>query len=307
MRIPPPLIVVLGPTAVGKTGLSADLCGRFNGHVVNADSRQIYRYMDVGTAKPTRAEIVNAPHHLIDLRNPDESLSLAEYQKLAYGTINRLHATENTPFLIGGSPLYIRAVVEGLQIPEVPPNPPLREELEALGREGGWRALFAKLEALDPQTAHQIDARNMRRVIRALEIVICTGRSKVELEGKRPPPYRILQIGLDRPRQNLYARIDRRVEMMIERGLIEETKALLAAGYDLELPAMSSLGYREMIDYLQGRLSIEEAQFRIKTETHRYVRHQYTWFRRMTDICWFDMTADPVDEILETVEEFLDR
>lgn len=303
----PPLIVLLGPTAVGKTALSAALCNRYGGHVVNADSRQIYRQMDIGTAKPTPDEITHAPHHLIDIRNPDESLSLSEYQTLAYQTINDLHAKQIQPLLIGGSALYIRSVVEGLRIPEVPPNPELRAELEALGANGGWQALFAKLEDLDPATAQQIDRRNMRRVIRALEIVMMTGQSKVELEGKEQPPYRILQIGLDRPRENLYQRIDQRVDLMIERGLIDETKALLATGYDIRLPAMTSLGYREIIAYINGTLTLDDAIAQIKTETHRFVRHQYTWFRRMANIDWFDMTTNPTEGILTHIEEFLDN
>ncbi|MEM7127864.1 MAG: tRNA (adenosine(37)-N6)-dimethylallyltransferase MiaA [Chloroflexota bacterium] len=301
------MIVLLGPTAVGKTALSAALCNRYGGHVVNADSRQIYRQMDIGTAKPTPDEITHAPHHLIDIRNPDESLSLSEYQTLAYQTINDLHAKQIQPLLIGGSALYIRSVVEGLRIPEVPPNPELRAELEALGANGGWQALFAKLEDLDPATAQQIDRRNMRRVIRALEIVMMTGQSKVELEGKEQPPYRILQIGLDRPRENLYQRIDQRVDLMIERGLIDETKALLATGYDIRLPAMTSLGYREIIAYINGTLTLDDAIAQIKTETHRFVRHQYTWFRRMANIDWFDMTTNPTEGILTHIEEFLDN
>ena len=303
----PPLIVLLGPTAVGKTALTALLCDRYSGQIVSADSRQIYRIMDIGTAKPTPAEIAQAPHHLIDIRNPDESLSLAEYQTLAYQTIGSLHQTGAQPILLGGSALYIRGVVEGLKIPEVPPNPELRAELESLGEVGGWQPLYTKLSDLDPLTAQQIDPQNMRRVIRALEIVITTGQSKVALEGKEPPPYRILQIGLDRPRDNLYRRIDQRVDQMVEEGLVEETQALLAAGYDMKLPAMTSLGYREIVAYLNGTLALDEAIAQIKTETHRFVRHQYTWFRRMQQICWYDMTSDPVDDILQRIDRFLNE
>ncbi len=301
----PPLVAILGPTAVGKTGLSTLLCQRFGAEVINADSRQVYRAMSIGTAKPTTRELASAPHHLIDIRNPNESLSLSEFQHLAFETIDELHRRQTLPLLIGGSALYIRSVVEGLKIPEVPPNPELRAELEAVADADGWEPLFHRLQSLDPATAAKIDRRNIRRVIRALEIVITTGQPKVVLEGKEPPPYRILLIGLDRPREELYERIDRRVDQMMADGLIDETQALLDAGYDVKLPAMSSLGYHEIIAYLQGELSLEQAVERIKTETHRFVRHQYTWFRRMENIQWFDMSEEPQEQIAQMIEEFL--
>lgn len=303
----PPLVTLLGPTAVGKTQLSTVLCQRYDGEVINADSRQIYRTMDIGTAKPTHAELSLAPHHLVDIRNPDESLSLSEFQQLAFETIDLLHARGRLPLLIGGSALYIRSVVEGLKIPEVPPNPELRAELESIAEGEGWEPLFDKLQALDPATAAKIDRRNVRRVIRALEIVITTGKSKVSLEGKEPPPYRMLLIGLDRPREELYSRIDQRVDAMLAAGLIEETQALLDAGYDIRLPAMSSLGYHEIIAYLQRELSLDEAVMQIKTETHRFVRHQYTWFRRIADIHWFNMNDEPCDEICQLIDAFLEE
>jgi tRNA dimethylallyltransferase len=300
-----PLIVLLGPTAVGKTDLSLDLCQQFQGEIICADSRQIYRGMDIGTAKPTPQERARVPHHLFDIRTPAEALSVSEYQELAYRTIDDVHARKRVPFLVGGSPLYIRAVVEGLRIPEVPPDPALRAELEAYAEQQGWEALFRRLQRLDPATAARTDPKNVRRVVRALEIVMTTGRSKTELEGSDPPPYHILQVGLDRPRDALYARIDQRVEQMVARGLLDETRRLLDAGYDASLPAMSSLGYREMIAHLHGGMTLEEAMQKIKTETHRYARHQYTWFRRMRRIVWFDMQQAPQDEMAGRIAEFL--
>ncbi len=301
----PPLIVLLGPTAVGKTALSLELCRRFSGEVVSADSRQIYRMMDVGTAKATAGEQATAPHHLIDIRRPDEPLTVAEYQRLAYCTINAVHERGNVPFLVGGTALYVRAVVEGLRIPEVPPDPEIRAELEAFLATEGREALFQRLEESDPATAAVIDHRNPRRILRALEIFLITGRPKVELEGKEPPPYRTLQIGLSRNRTHLYQRIDQRVDSMITQGLIEETERILAADFDPKLPALTSLGYREIQAYLEQAMSLDEAVDKIKTETHRYVRHQTTWFRKMENILWFDMDDDPTDQILETVEQFI--
>jgi len=291
------LVVLLGPTAGGKTALSLELCERFNGEVVGADSRQIYRGMAIGTAKPTAAEQARVPHHLIDLCAPDAAFSLADYQALAYQTIDQLHQRGKLPFLVGGTALYVRAVVEGLRIPEVPPNPALRTELEARLAAEGREALFAQLQALDPATAAVIDRLNPRRLLRALEIVMSTGQSKVALEGAQPPPYRILQIGLDRDRTVLYDRINRRVDQMMADGLIAETERLLAQGYRPPLPAITSLGYRELIAYLAGELPLAAAVEKIKTETHRYVRHQYTWFRKMPEIVWFDLDQQSELEI----------
>lgn len=301
----PPLIVIVGPTAVGKTALSLGLCERFNGEVVSADSRQIYRGMDICTAKATLAERQRVPHHLIDLCDPATPFSLAEYQQAAFRTIDAIHARKGIPFLVGGTALYLRAVIEGLRLPEVPPDPALRETLEGFLAEQGRDVLLQWLQRVDPATAAVIDGKNPRRVLRALEIFLSTGQSKVALEGSTPPPYRILQIGLDRPREELYQRADARIEAMVAAGVVEETQRLLAAGYYPPLPAITSLGYREIIDYLEGRLRWEEALAKFKTETHRFIRHQYTWFRKMQGILWFDLSATADDVIYQHVADFL--
>jgi tRNA dimethylallyltransferase len=301
----PPLIVLLGPTAVGKTELSLTLCERFGGEIVSADSRQIYRGMDIGTAKATAAEQARAPHHLIDLRNPDETLTLAEYQALAYQTIDAIHSRGHTPFLVGGTALYIRAVVQGLRIPAAPPDPVLRHELEAVAATGGAAALFERLQQLDPATAAVIDRRNPRRLLRALEIVITTGRSKVELEGADPPPYRMFLLGLTRSRAVLYPRIDRRVDQMVAAGLVEETQRLLAAGYGPPLPSVTTLGYREIMAYLAGELTLAQAVAKIKTETHRYVRYQETAFGKLPGVHWFDLDESPSTAVTNAVAAFL--
>ena len=251
--VAPPLVVLVGATAVGKTALSLTLCERFAGEVISADSRQIYRGMDIGTAKASLAERSRIPHHLIDIRDPDAVLTVAEYQALAYAAIDDIHRRGCVPFLVGGTALYVRAVAEGLRIPSVPPDAVLRAALEADLAEGGVDALARRLTDLDPKTAAQIDRRNPRRVLRALEIVLLTGHAKVDLEGSSPPPYRILALALDRPRADLHRRIDARVDAMFAQGLVAETERLLAAGYDPAPPAMTSLGYREVIAYLAGR------------------------------------------------------
>lgn len=304
-KIDPPLIVLMGPTAVGKTTLSLEMCTYIGGEIVGADSRQVYRMMDIGTAKPTANELARAPHHLISIRNPDEILTVAEYQRLAFAAIDDIHARKFTPILVGGSALYLRAVVEGLRIPNVPPNPELRDQLEAELTTDGVDALFRRLQQLDPATAAVIDAKNPRRVLRALEIFLVTGKPKVELEGADPPPYRILEIGLDRERPILYDRIDRRVEQMVEDGLVTETQRLLGAGYSDALPSMTSLGYREVIAYLNGEMDLETCIERIQIETHRFVRHQYTWFRRMKESHWFDLDHAVSSDIMGLVSSFL--
>ena len=303
----PPLIVILGPTAVGKTSLSLDLAARLDGEIVGADSRQIYRGMDIGTAKPSAEEQAQVPHHLVDIQRPDTQMALATYQQMAFSVIDGIHLRGRVPFLVGGSALYLQAVIEGLQIPEVAPNPALRAELEKFAQENGHEALHTRLRASDPEAAARIHPNNLRRVIRALEIVQTTGRRKSELEAAAPPPYRILKIGLDLPRPLLHERIDQRVHDMVEAGLVEEMESLLAAGYSPDLPALSSLGYQEIAAHLRGEISLQAAVERIQIETHRFVRHQYTWFRRIPDIHWFDVSEAPQPAIRKLTASFLHR
>jgi tRNA dimethylallyltransferase len=300
------LVVLLGPTAVGKTELSLRLCEQFGGEVVSADSRQIYCGMDIGTAKATPAEQARVPHHMLDLRAPDQVLTVAEYQQLAYAAIDKIHRRGRVPFLVGGSALYVRAVTAGLRIPEVPPDPALRAQLEEELARDGLAPLVARLQQIDAATAAQIDLRNPRRVLRALEIVLITGQPKVALEGAVPPPYRMLQLALTRERGALHRRIDARVEQMVAEGLVEETKRLLAAGYAPTLPAMTSLGYREIISYLEGSMTLDQAVERIQIETHRFVRHQMTWFRKLPGLQWFDMDVVDADAIERFAGQWLE-
>jgi tRNA dimethylallyltransferase len=267
---------------VGKTALSVRLGEALGGEVVSADSRQVYRGMDIGTAKPTADEQAQTPHHLIDIRDPDEPLSLAEYQALAYQVIDDLLARGKLPMLVGGTGQYVRAVVQGWGIPAVPPD----------------EALHARLRALDPVAAERIDPRNVRRVVRALEVCLVAGRPISELQRRCPPPYRIVHVGLTRPRPALYRRADDRVEAMLAAGLIGEVRRLVEAGYGWHLPAMSGLGYRQIGAHLRGEVSLEEAIQRIKRQTRRFIRQQYNWFRPSDPrIYWFDLEVTPLPAV----------
>ena len=297
-----PLLVIVGPTAVGKTELSLRLAEVFEGEIVSADSRLFYRGMDVGTAKPTPEERARFPHHLIDVADPDETVGLAEFQEQAYAAIDGVHARGKLPLLVGGTGQYVRAVVEGWRIPRVPPDPALRAELEAQAEREGSEHLHARLARLDPVAARRLDHRNVRRVVRALEVCLITGRPISEQQGKQPPPYRILQIGLTMERAALYDRADRRVEAMIAAGLEDEVRGLVEAGYGWDLPAMSGLGYAQFRPYFEGQATLEEVVAEIERATRRFIRHQYNWFR-LNDpaIRWFDVTETALGEIEQVV------
>lgn len=273
------LLAIVGPTAVGKSALALRLAERFHGAIISADSRLIYRHMDIGTAKPTPAERARVPHYLIDILNPDEPFGLAQFQELAYRAIADAHHQGYLPMLVGGTGQYVWAVLEGWSIPRVPPQPTIRAQLEEQARQEGPEALHRRLAELDPTAAARIDPRNVRRVIRALEVCLTTGQPISELQRKNPPPYDTLIIGLQMERAELYARIDERVEQMIAAGLVDEVRRLLEAGYPPDLPAFSSLGYRQIIAYLRGETTLEEAIARIKRETRRLVHQQSIWFR----------------------------
>ena len=301
----PPLLVIVGPTAVGKTALSLQLAQQFQGEIISADSRLFYRGMDIGTAKPTPAERTAVPHHLIDICAPDETITLGTYQALAYAAIDEIQARSKLPILVGGTGQYVMAVVEGWGIPRVPPRPALRAALRRLGQ----AELARWLRQLDPVAAARIDARNVRRVVRALEVTLVAGVPMTALQEKRPPPYRIEMIGLHREREALYERIDARVDKMMAAGLLAEVERLQAAGYGRRLPAMSGLGYRQLHDYLAGERSLAEAVARIKFETHRFVRQQATWFRQDDPrIAWFAMDEAGVETAVAThVADWLAR
>lgn len=288
------VLVLTGPTAVGKTRLAIHWATQFNGEIIGADSRQIYRYMDIGTAKPTPEEQTAAPHHMLDMVNPDENFTLAEYQDKVYPLIGDIHQRGKLPMLVGGTGLYITAVMEGWQIPEVPPNPELRAELEQKSAE----ALFAQLQALDPTTAAQIDRSNPRRLVRALEVTLVSGRPFSELRQKSPPNYDALYFALTMQREALYQQADKRIEKMLDAGWVDEAKKLQEMGYAPPTPSMSALGYPQIFAHLRGEISFDEMRQHIQFATHKFIRRQYTWLRgHDPGWQWIEPTADVANQI----------
>jgi len=301
-----PLVIILGPTGVGKTRLAMDLAGRLDGEIVGADSRQIYRHMDIGTAKPTAEQRTLIPHHLIDIALPDYNLSLAEYQDAAYSAIDGLHKRGKLPFLVGGSGQYITAVEEGWGIPRVPPNLDLRAELEEYAAQTSPQALHDRLRQVDATSAERIHPNNTRRVIRALEVQMLTGSAISELQVKRPPAYRILRLGLMLPRAILYPRVDARVDEMIRTGFVDEVKGLLNMGYDRSLPSMTGLGYLEIAGHILDGAPLDEAVERSKFSTHEFIRRQDVWFRGHDNgILWHNVNDLNVDALADELQEWL--
>jgi tRNA dimethylallyltransferase len=303
-RTKPTLILIVGPTAVGKTEIAIQLAGHFNGEIVSADSRLFYRGMDIGTAKPTRAEQMRVPHHLIDIAEPDEILSLALFQKKAHEAIADIHARGKFPFLVGGTGQYIRAVTEGWTPPEVMADARLRDELERLKDTKGIPWLHDKLRSLDPAAAERIDARNYRRTIRALEVILTTGKRFSDQRGQIESEYHLITIGLTRPRAELYEKVDQRIEAMFANGFLDEVKSLLQKGYPPSLPTMSAIGYRECIRVIHGELSEEQAKVEIRRATRVFVRRQANWFKESDpNIKWFQAT----DGVVKEIESYIRR
>jgi tRNA dimethylallyltransferase len=302
MDVKKPLVVIVGPTAVGKTSLSLRIAADIDVEIVSADSRQIYRGCDIGTAKPSAEELKAVPHHLIDVVDPDQILSLAEFQERAYAAIDHIQQRGHLPLLVGGTGQWVRAVVEGWGVPRVPPDPALRARLKARVAANDPGILHHELATVDPETAAKIDARNVRRVIRALEVYYKTGRPISAHQTKAPPDYQIVQIGLTMPRELLYQRVDQRIDKMMAEGLLAEVKALAEAGYNWNMPALMGLGYKQLGQYLRAEISLDEAVALIKKETRRFIRQQYNWLRRDDEnIYWFDVAKQDPDASVKTL------
>ncbi len=277
-----PLIVILGPTASGKTSLAIQLAKKFGGEIISADSRTIYENMDIGTAKPTRDEQKVIPHYLLDIIKPDQRFSVAEFQKLAFQKIAEILKRGKIPFLIGGSGLYIDAVCEGFKIPALSADKKLRKKLVQKSE----TQLIKQLKKLDPEATQKIDVKNKRRIIRALEVCLTTGKKFSELQRSERPDFQILKIGIKIPRQKLYQQINKRTGQMIKEGLVDEVKKLYKIGYDFNLPALSGLVYKEIGEYVRGKITLDEAVEKAKQKTRNFAKRQMTWFRRDSKIKW---------------------
>jgi len=300
------LVAIVGPTGIGKSQLALRLARTFEGEIVSADSRQVYRHMDIGTAKPSREELSLVSHHLINILNPDEDFSLAQYQELAYRVIGDIHQRNKLPILVGGSGMYVWSVLEGWGIPRVPPDLEFRHGLEEKAARVGEDELYQELEEIDPVAAQRIDQRNVRRTIRALEVHRGTETPFSQLQYKEAPPFNTLIIGLTTDRAELYRRIDLRVDEMIKQGLVAEVEKLVNMGYDFNMPAMSGIGYKQISMFLNDELALATAIQQIKFETHRFVRHQYNWFQLKDErIKWFDIQSKLDSEITALLARFI--
>lgn len=283
-------LVLLGPTAVGKTKLSLELAAELNGEILSADSMQVYRGMDIGTAKPTLEERQGIPHHLIDIRNPDEEWTVSDFIQQANSLTGQIAARGHLPIIVGGTGLYLWSLLEGFSFPITPADQAVRERLEKVDA----AALFDKLSRVDPSAAAKIHANDKKRLIRALEVYELTGKPISELQKLRAHPphlsvggHNYLLVGLNVPREELYVRIERRVDDMIAKGLVEEVKGLLAKGYSKELNSFQALGYKEAVDYLDGQWDKKTMIEELKKRTRHFARRQLTWFRRFKDAAWF--------------------
>lgn len=286
------LLVLVGPTAVGKTRLSLELAQTYNCEIISGDSMQVYRGMDIGTAKATEEERSLIPHHLIDIHMPDYPFSVAEFQERARTLIDEISGRGKLPFIVGGTGLYVESVCYDYQFAERGMDEAFREEQRLYALEHGDEALHRKLQEIDPETAQRIHPNDQRRVIRALEMFHTTGMKMSEqLAGqKKESPYELCIVGLTMDRDLLYKRIEQRIDEMLEQGLVGEVKQLLDQGYGMDLISMQGLGYKEIAAYLHGTYSLEEAVTLLKRDTRHFAKRQLSWFRHMKDIQWVDVT-----------------
>lgn len=299
------VLLVVGPTGVGKSSLSIDLALAINGEIISADSRYLYRGMNIGTAKPSLEERRGVEHHLIDVANPNEIWSLADYLEKTYHSIELIHAKNKLPIIVGGTGQYMRALIEGWVVPELEANGNLRNALMDWSNEIGPQALHQKLTIIDAEAAKFIDPTNLRRTIRALEVIMSTGQKFSSLRIKEGPAYDYWIIGLTLDRSTLFAKVDQRIEEMFNQGLVEEVKGLLDVGMTSTLPSMSAIGYREVAGYLRGELDLETTKELMRKGTRQFIRRQANWFKASNpSIHWYDMNENPLELILRDLRGF---
>lgn len=290
-----PLLVILGPTAVGKTELSLKIAQETDGEIISADSMQIYKEMDIGTAKVSEIDQKSIKHHMIDILNPDFNFSVADYKEKVDKIIPEIIKRDHLPILAGGTGLYIKAVIDGFLFPDMNKDYELRKKLKEYADKYGNKYIHNKLKKIDPQLAENVHPNDIKRVIRGIEVYKQTGKTLThykKLQKKRPDRYNALKIGLKRNRQELYKRINKRVDIMLEKGLIEEVKKLLNNGYNISSTAMQGLGYKEIIGYLEGEYDLKEAIRILKRDTRRFAKRQISWFKRDPEIKWFNLSCE---------------
>jgi len=307
-----PLVILAGPTAVGKTELSIRLAKDIGGAVISADSMQVYRYMDIGSAKVMPHEMDSVPHYLIDCLEPSEEFNIVRFQQMAQAALEEIYALGQIPIIAGGTGFYIQALLYDVDFTAQDADEAFREELAALARAQGNHVLHEKLRDIDPVSYETIHENNSKRVIRALEYYHLTGQpisEHNEQEREKPSPYDFAYFVLTDERQHLYDRIDRRVDAMMEKGLLDEVKKLYEMGYRRDMVSMQGLGYKELLDYLEGKCSLEDAVYIIKRETRHFAKRQLTWFRRERDVIWFDKSEYQYDDaaILRGMKENLQK
>jgi tRNA dimethylallyltransferase len=302
----PKLIVLIGPTAVGKTKTSIHLAKTFDAEIISGDSMQIYKGMDIGTAKITEEEMEGVPHHLIDIKNPHESFSAAEFQQLVREKIAEIHSRGKMPMIVGGTGLYIQSVIFDYQFTDAPGDAEYRSRLEETVKEKGIAPLYDHLQRIDPEAAKNIHPNNTRRVIRALEIFHCTGKTMTGYQESQSDEllYDTALIGLTMDREKLYNRINMRVDLMMDEGLIKEVKTLFDLGLR-EVQSVQAIGYKEIYEYLDGSISLERAIENLKQNSRRYAKRQLTWFRNKMDVTWFDVTDETHQKIIKEISKFI--
>jgi tRNA dimethylallyltransferase len=290
-----PVIVIVGPTASGKTRLSIELARLIDASIVSADSMQIYKYMDIGTAKPDNEEMSGIRHYMIDVAYPDERFSVAKYREMALGYIKKITGEGIRAIVVGGTGLYISSLVYNIDFAETVCDEEFREALRKEAAEKGNRYMHEKLKRIDPEAAARIHENDLKRIIRAIEVYTYTKKPITEhsrMSRLTPPLYRFLLFGLNWERQKLYERINKRVDMMLEKGLIEEVEKLMKMGYDKGPTAMQGIGYKEVLDHIKGERTLDETVNILKQNTRRYAKRQMTWFRRMKEINWIDVNEN---------------
>jgi tRNA dimethylallyltransferase len=302
----PALVAIVGPTAVGKTEISIAVAEALEAEIVSADSRLIYRGMDIGTAKPSPEQLAQVPHHLIDIAEPEQSWSLAKFKYAADEAIAGVQERKKLPLLVGGTGQYVAAILEGWEPPPKAADDSIRTRYEDFAAEHGTSALHAELEKVDPDSAARIDPKNVRRVVRALEVYELTGTPASEQRRANPPDYRILRLGLHLPRPVLYSRIDERIDRMLERGLVAEVQVLLDRGIGLGHSPMSGIGYRQIGEFLLGNQTLEQAVAEMRKLTRQFVRRQANWFKADDpDIEWNDLSDGLADRLVDRIGSWL--